>query len=259
MVPSPIMAQIKSFEGQLLRVDLNELAALAKLFRGIPKTAQKAVAQVLNDLAFAARTQIPRTLATRLIIRDPRFVQSRIRVSKAAPSQPIDRQKSEVGSVAGPRFSGWRELQHGGEPPKNRVASIAARGGNKRSKVRTASRMKSGKRFAVASQFDATGGSDRSKVQMMIRLAAAGGLFIVPQGGRYGLSPGLYRVARGKMTLASGRRAPKIQLVQHLGRKPKGQRFDWIRSSARATLKANSIGKLFGQAMEKLSSPTLPH
>lgn len=123
--------------GDFLNMDLRELGKLYDFFRRAPQFLRPATAQLLNDAAFSWRPLAVSTLASRLIMRNPRFALSRMQVVKTS-AKPIPQQRVTVGStfVRGKgghiTFDGWASLQGGTEPERNRTLALLARGGDKR-------------------------------------------------------------------------------------------------------------------------------
>lgn len=143
------------------KVDLGEINGLRQWYRNCPRKMQIACSRMLNNFAFGVKDQVPKTIAQLMIVRNPRFVSSRIRVTKTSSATPIPNQKSITGSVAIPSgtagrgpFSGWKEQELGTRTDRKRVATLAARSGDKRKQMRPGVRLKPGVEVVTAEHYD---------------------------------------------------------------------------------------------------------
>lgn len=244
-----------NIRGEFLNMDLTEFGKLARFFQQVPALLPKATAQLLNDLGFAWRPLAVTTLASRLTMRSPAFILSRMQVQKTTAG-PIARQVVTVGStfVRGKggklTFDGFYSLQTGYDPERNRTMALLARGGERRSVVQKGSRLNQ----PDIPTTDESPVQSGSEVQALIRDMARNAPnkpFIIKRG--MGFAPGLYRIAQGKgYLLPSGRSAPKIQIVQHFGRLPKSSRWTWINDSVMRLLTHAPMLTMWNVAISKV-------
>ena len=132
---------------RLFDMDTRDLIKFRRLLKRAPREMRRATAGMLNSFAFGTRVQIPLTIDDVMTVRNPRFVQSKTRVSMAKGSEPILDQVSRVGSITGPRFTGWIEQQRGTSTTRSRVVTTNARGGNFGRPVQGKSRLKPNQKF----------------------------------------------------------------------------------------------------------------
>ena len=127
---------------ELFDLNIKELVKLRKWYKRQPHKFRKATGSMLNDFAFGTRRSIVDLLTRRMTIRNPRFLSSRIRVTKARLSAPVNSQRALTGTMAGPRFSGFVEQEKGTPTERTRAATLAARSGAKSSQVKPRFRLK---------------------------------------------------------------------------------------------------------------------
>lgn len=131
----------------MFSMDDRNLKKLRRLYKRAPRQMRRATAGMANSFAFGVKEQIPMTIDDLMTVRNPRFVNSKIRVVVAKGTQPINVQTSRVGSIFGPRFSGWEEQQLGKRTTRTRVATMNARGGNFSRPMQGKSRLKPNQKF----------------------------------------------------------------------------------------------------------------
>lgn len=124
------------------KADIRELNGLKRWYGKQPRLMRQAVGGMLNEFAFGTRTRAIGQINQLMTVRNPKFVQSRIRISKANIHAPVATQRSETGSVAGPRFSGWVEQEYGRDTKRNRLSTLAGRGGSDKKQMRHIIRLK---------------------------------------------------------------------------------------------------------------------
>ena len=114
----------------MIYADTKELRMLARVFNSGGRSLGPIFAGTLNNLAFLARDKSLANLRNGLVIRNPAFVKSRVRVEKAQPT----RLASVTGSLPIARsgkqgaFTGWKE-QEGADSEKARTTLLIARAG----------------------------------------------------------------------------------------------------------------------------------
>lgn len=254
------MTEFRQLRGSFLNMDLREMGKLYAFFVRYPKAARAATAQVLNDMAFAWRPLAVSTLASRFIIRNPKFILSRMQVVKTT-AKPISQQQVTLGStfVRGKghiTFDGFYTLQTGRDPERSRTMALLARGGDKRAQVKRSNRLLPDSDIVSTDDAPVLHGS---RAQALIRDMARNvpnKPFIIRRG--YGLPAGLYRINKGKRyLLPSGKSAPKLQIVQHFGRKPKHERWQWMQESVNRLLKHSPMQKLWNAAIAKVTADAI--
>jgi len=255
--------------GHLLNMDFRELGKLYLFFRRYPVLARKATAQLLNDLGFAWRPLAVTTLASRLIMRNPRFILSRMRVQKTAAG-PIERQAVTIGStiVRGKggniTFDGFYSLQTGRDPQRNRTLGLLARGGDKRAQARRQGKLNPADDIPKPQDWDdIPQPSSARRAQAMIRAVADttayGKRLLLSKGDSAGMAPGLYRIKRrrGYLLPSTGRSAPQLAIVQHFGRRPRGQRWQWMQASLKWLLGHAPIASMWQRAIGRVTQQAI--
>jgi hypothetical protein len=224
--------------------DLNT-TTLARIFeKEIPANFREAVYQFLNAQAFDFKTAAPDVLSERYEIRDRRFVNSRFRVEKAKLG-PVNSMRATAGPVLDakhPSFSGWVELL--GETNQNtrrHTPTLAARGGNKGSKVKKRFRLDPALKFKGTDDF--THIPEKTRAAVTIRhfwenreeIEATNGLFKITGGGWI---DGIYRFT-GRLRPWNGKRVPDVELVQLIGMDAKEQtrKFNWAKEAIKRVKK----------------------
>lgn len=246
------MNEFRELNGSFLRMDLRDIGKLYDWFKRYPVLARPTVAQFLNDVAFSARPLIVSTLASRLIMRAPKFILSRMVVVKTT-ARPIAQQKVTVGSTYARgkggtiTFDGFRSLE-GLAPEKSRTMTLFARGGDRAGIAQRSARLLPGDIPSTDDSPVTTG----SRLQYLLRDMATNAPnkpFIVRKG--LGFAPGLYRVSKTKRMLPSGKAAPMLQIVQRFDRNPKARVFHWMQDSMRRLINHAPIAKMWDTAISK--------
>lgn len=119
-----------------------DLKHLKKFYKNAPKQFGFATARVLTNHAGTSRLESLGIIDKKMMIRNRRFVQSRLRTKGARGSTPINRQFSMMGSIEADRFSGWVEQETGQRTKRKRVGTQEARGGTKEGQIKHAHRFK---------------------------------------------------------------------------------------------------------------------
>ena len=81
----------------MFEMDLQEIAQLIRWYRKAPKQYAKASGMLLNNLAFDARNAIIDEIDNGMIVRNKRFVASKIRVDKCKPSARVHEKTLRLG------------------------------------------------------------------------------------------------------------------------------------------------------------------
>lgn len=219
----------------MFTLDLSELKKLKKWAKRNPPQFKRAYAMTLNSLAWAIKKEIPNQLDKTMEIRNPRFVNSKIRVQNSKFSGQISDQQAIVGSIYGPRFSGWREQITGEVSQKNRTATTQSREGQSNSgMIRKPVRMNKRSNFHkqqdfASKQWGKTKGQRTvAMIQAIRKGKAANKPFIIASGlpGRLGnLRHGVYEVGGIKS---------RMKLLQRLNKRPRSRKNNWAIASINA-------------------------
>lgn len=132
-------------------IDFLNFKLLQKRLKNAPRVMHLTAVATVNDLAFAARAEGPKVIASKMTVRNPRFIASRFVVRKATGGKP----EAFFGSIPGrinkagyESFTGWKEQQFGTAPQRERVPNVKnTRWGNNSNSIPAANRLKSGKEF----------------------------------------------------------------------------------------------------------------
>lgn len=112
---------------------------------------------MLNAFAFGTRTHAIRVIDRAMIVRNRRFVESRLRVTKANIHAPVSRQAAWTGSVPNARFTGWVEQEFGKRTSRNRASTLLGRGGSQQKQMRPSIRLKPGREVITPEDFGLDG------------------------------------------------------------------------------------------------------
>lgn len=135
-------------------IDTTNLLHMRRWAARQPKQFRRGVGTMLNQFAYGTKGTTSELLARRMTIRNLRFINAHIRAVNARFSQPINQQKSIVGTTSGPRFSGFIEQEKGAPTERSRVASLMARGGSKSSQIKPSNRLKPGREIVDQNTYD---------------------------------------------------------------------------------------------------------
>lgn len=123
---------------ELFDLDIRELVKLRRWYRRQPAKFKRAQAMMINEFAFGSRRSALDLVNKRMTVRNEKFISSRFRVTKATTAT----QTAIMGTLAGPRFSGFVEQEKGTPTERTRAATMAARGGARSSQVKPRFRLK---------------------------------------------------------------------------------------------------------------------
>ena len=127
---------------QMFNVDQSKLVDLRKFYKAAPRKFGVASGMLLNNLAFGTRKEAIETIHRHMTVRSKAFVARSIVVNKAVFAASLMQQKSEVGSIRRPRFSGWIEQETGKATNSTRAFLLAGRGGQKKRKAAPSARLR---------------------------------------------------------------------------------------------------------------------
>jgi len=247
----------RHLRGEFLNMDLREFASLAIFFERYPGLMRPAVATVLNELGFRWRPLAVSTLASRLIMRNPRFALSRMQVEKTS-ARPIPQQRVTIGSTfargksGNVTFDGWRSLQGNEREVRSRTLALMARGGQRENMARPSGKLMPGANIPKPEDWDDIR-LPQSRVAAMIRVIAESSVYgkrmIIPKGNRF--APGLYGIKsrRGYILPSTGRSAPRVRILQHFGKAPRHARWRWMDESVNRLMKHSDFTKLWERAL----------
>lgn len=126
----------------ILQMDTKDLKLLEKFFRKAPLLFAEATAGMLNNFAFGTRLTSIGVIHQKMTVRSTPFIRHIVRVNKANKNQPMNQQFSATGAIALPRFSGLVEQEVGTKTDRTRTATVLARSGSQKKKIKPAFRMK---------------------------------------------------------------------------------------------------------------------
>jgi len=228
---------------EMFQIDQKDLKMLRKFYKRAPQLFARASAGILNDFAFGTKTEIEKLLKNRLTIRNQAFLRGSIRVQKA-DGKVIDRQKSKVGSVTRPRFSGWLEQQTGKKDPRSHKPTIFARRGNKFSAVPPGNRLKQSSVALRPEDFNIRASNDKTRTIIFLQIMRK-----KSRGRPFYIKKKYKKLRRGIYKMQGGR----IRRLHSLDRtKKKIQSFDWINQSRKNFFAQANIRNLWGDQLRRV-------
>ncbi len=229
-----------------------DLKKLHKWFLTSPKKFTRAAAMYLNDSAFGTRKQAIKYMHGALVIRNPRFLETHIRVDKARATTGslanLNTLVARVGSVAAQRHSGWAELQGTKPDKRDKTITTVARRNSKKKQVMPSRRMKRGKQFESPDKYP--GRTKRKRANAMLQHLGRGGYRrpMVVHGHRK-LPAGLY-VFQG-----SGQNA-KLKAVQLFDQKPRKTKLKpWMTIAVRRYENTTDSGRKWASIVRRMTLP----
>lgn len=232
----------------VFEMNLLDFRSFQRMQQRNPKLYRRAAGHVLNSMAFGVRAAALRELKAQSIIRNQRFVDSSIRVDKARVGQPIESLRTEVGSIARPRFTGWEEQETGKQTPRKHQAWPAARQGNIRKQVIRIARLRGTGRFPRPSDFPGTGNPVARAIRMIHILSRSeftAPFLILGLENKRGkkVPPGLYRFGEGEYPTR------KIQLLQRFKSPKETKKDPWLKPATDKYLKSGDFRTVWGDAV----------
>lgn len=222
---------------QVFDKELKDLQKLCK--KEVPKELRRTTAQILNNVAFTARTEALATLKTRLSIKQEKFIASVLRVEKTKPFIPVNKQRARFGAVKRARFSGFIEQQTGERTERTRIGSLFSRNRDPLKPIRPMYRLK--KTFPQPSEY--TGKSTEQRTAAMLRQLLKEGYkkpFIIKRHRKF--PAGLYKFIR-----------KKVKLLQFLNpRHLQPRRYPWLTIARRRAMRKADISGMFSKSMKHL-------
>ena len=205
-----------------VKIDDKQLKQFQKMCRSGQKEFQYVTAEYLNSSAFRARELNIKNIQSQMTIRDQRFLSSSLRVEKTKPVS-INQQIAISGSIARPRFTGWKEQEDGGTAERKRKITISARGGSKQAKAQGKARLRPGNKIYKPEQFQGVTYERRFYFMMRVLGSRGGGQFLITKKiktKRGALNPALYNLKNGKISMLQKFEALEV-------RRNKWQTDDW--------------------------------
>ncbi len=183
-------------------IDKTDLKNLERTFKKAPKLLRPVTANVLNSLAFDARKRYIKSIDRTMVVRNKRFVEGSLRVHKTKAGA-VNSQMAISGSIARPRFTGWKEQEKGTPPKRKRAITKAGRRGNKSNVAMSKARLKSNNKFYKPEQFPGKSRYNKFLFMMRVLSTRGGGGIIMSRAlktKRGSLPPGLYQLKKNKLT-----------------------------------------------------------
>lgn len=181
-------------------LNASDLILLQRFCKKAPRQFNHAAAGVLNEKAFGNQRESTTIIHDKMIVRNPSFVRSSLRVEKARGSMPMEQQESRFGSIRKTRSTGFIEQETGKAMDKTRVASLFARGGVEKGTIKPGLRLKPGTDLLQPWDLVSKANSETHRMiiflQMMARRPSK--KFIMKRPYK-GLNKGVYKFERGKI------------------------------------------------------------
>lgn len=226
--------------GGILQVETRDLARLTAFYARAPRQFAKASGTVLTEIAFGTRNTAIEVLREKMVVRNPRFVEGRIQVVKSHGRLPIQTQRSEVGSVKGPRFTGWREQERGEKTARSRVINLLARRGSQKQKAVPSARLKKGADFKSYRDFPGRSPEHRSTLMLQaLNRTRWKRPFLITR--KRGIKPGLYKF-----------KGDQLKPLQLFRRKIQPRRIPWLKTATDRYFQRESLGRLWARVLSRI-------
>lgn len=224
----------------MLELNAQQLHKLKKLFVRSPTKFARVSGELLNDFAFGVRNTSMETLREKLVIRNPRFMASRLQVDRARGRLPIQAQESTVGSVGKKRFTGWREQQTGEKSTRERVATLIARKGSRKRQIAPSARLKPSLELKRFTDYPGASPNMRSTrmLQALDRARWKKPFYLTK---KRGIQPGVW-VFKGR----------KLRPLQLFKRGKKLKRNPWLTDARDRYFQREDIGRLWARKIERI-------
>ena len=153
----------------------------------------------------------------------------------------------KFGSIKKDRSSGWIEQETGRRSNKDRVATIMGRSGSESKQIKPSIRLKQGRRFKSAQDFEPNGSVGRTLMMLMkLKREKYKKPFVVRRRNKY-KRRGMYKFVRGKAKLLYAFNTKKVRPA----------RVVWLRGGSRVDNNKNNIRDRWGVAIEKQLQPRI--
>jgi hypothetical protein len=211
-----------------------------------PRKFKVASGMVLNNMAFGTREESFGMIRRHMTVRSEPFLKRSIIVNKANFNAPLRSQKSEVGSIERPRFTGWIEQETGKRTKRKRAFLMTARRGSKKKKAMPSARLKPSFRPMRPEDMGQQSGNIRGfhhRAQVLLMWTYRNKWrkpFIVR--GHKKIKPGLYKWKGSKLQ--------KLQIFRP--RKAQPRKFMWLTMARNRYLFKTDMGKEWSKVIDRL-------
>jgi hypothetical protein len=223
----------------ILTIDLTSFHQFEKWMKNNYKQFATVTAMVLNEFGFLCRAESIRILKQSMIIRNERFLNSSMRVTKTKGSIPVMQQQTIVGSLLIGNSSGWAPQEFGTPTRLNKLITPAGRNGDMKNELPKELRTRS-KSILTESQFPGTSTETRT-ISMLRAMNTLGSdqPFRISKGAHRKLKAGLYQMQKRRlMRLQNFEQPTKIQRQIH-----------WMEQSRNNVISNNKVRDLYYQKL----------
>lgn len=232
--------KIGDIMSQMFQIEIKDFINLRKFYKRAPRKFQRVAAGVLNNFAWGTKKSAIAVINEEMTVRNKRFVESSFRVKNANANTDLNSMVSRVGSIERPRFSGWEEQQTGKKRESTRVGTLLSRGKNMSKQIRPAARMKAGRNFPDAGDYE--GKSEQQRTMVMLNTLKRKKFrkpFVIRRKLRK-FVPGLYKFFRGK-----------VKMLQRFdSKKAQPKKIDWMGEARRDYFRAHPVRETWGKAIK---------
>lgn len=229
----------------LFDVDVRELIQLQKWYKRNPRQFRVATGMMLNNFAFGTRREMIEVIEKDFTVRNPRFISSKVRVTRARFADPINAQRSIEGTVYADRFSGLIEQETGQKTDRSRVASIFARGGSEAGQIKPRSRLKPATELADFSTYGLTGRSRTLGALLAINQRKSDNRMIRFKSTVYKRGRGKHKPPRKSLNVVQRINPPNVQPA----------RSPFRRKSVKRYFSKTDIRALWGETINRVMKP----
>lgn len=231
---------------QMFDMDKKKIIELIKFYQRAPKKFGVASGMLLNNFAFGTREKAIGTIHAGMTVRSEAFVKRSIVVNKANFRAPMMSQRSEVGSIARPRFSGWIEQETGKATDRTRAFLLEARKGQKKKKAMPSTRLKPSKIILKpedmgGSSANITGFHHRAQVLLMWTWRNKWRKPFMIRGHKR-LKAGLYKW--------KGKKLRKLQTFKPRRKQPR--KFPWLTISRNKFLRGVNVAREWERVLKRV-------
>lgn len=199
---------------------------------------------LLNRFAHGTYEGSIKRIGALMTVRNVRFLQTRLRYSKAPTTAPIASQVARTGSIATARFTGWAEQELGKRTNRSHWSEPASRGGDKTRQMKPSSRLKPGNRVVRIEDYHPSGGNSNygGFIAMLIR-RKENRLVMIRNGGYGRLKRGVWK-----------RNRKRLEMMQSLKTK-QPKRLRWLSQARAIYFKSTNIPQVWEKICNQLVRP----
>jgi hypothetical protein len=168
----------------------------------------------LDSAAFKLKDLIFVSLNKNMVIRSEKFIKRKIRVQKTK-GMKLSKMSAEVGTVRGPRFTGFVEQEKGKKDPRTRTQTLASRRGKFSNKVSGKARTKTANTFLDPDQ-EGVGKTRQARLTSFLSMVRKGTIKNQPfktrrkyKGRLKRFSRGIFQMKKKKMMRLQSFKKPK--------------------------------------------------